>query len=777
MSTPTIPLTDMTQTEVETAVSLQPSPWLIALRSFTNGVTAAVIVVSALMGLEVSLGVPRIIGAAVMGFLGFAILFAGEGLAILLWKMLALLCRLTRFTWGAQALQTIPPVPVGRIFGAFIYIAGDLLWPDSFFQSIVLPVAGEIAILLTGLTVMLVTLARLNGRSRPAQYALVGIPALLILAFAICVFNPGFSGYVAALPETPPAPTLSLADPGQPGPYSVKTLSYGSGTDGRRPEYGAEASLITPVVDGSRIFSGYSGLVSTYFRWYWGFDFSQLPLNGLVWYPDSAETLSAGPFPLILIVHGNHAMSEYSEPGYAYLGEHLASQGYIAVSVDENFLNGLLFFDGKFEEMPLRAWLLLQHLRQWQSWNETPGNPFNGKVDLERVALIGHSRGGEAVAWAEHLNRRSMEPVTAVSPITDFGFGIRGVVSIAPSDAYAGPFGLRPTLDQSSYLLLAGGHDADTFILYGQQQYNRIRLDEKSHNFKALAYVYQANHGQFNSVWGNKDRGLYNSLLLNRAPLLSGAEQEQAAKVLITSFLNAALRDEAAFRAVFANPAVAADWLPPGIVATQLQEASFIPVDTNSGSATLTATEVAGAKATAAGTAVARVVALKLRDDETNQGNKALHLAWDAGMQPGYTITLPPEKAAGWGLSPEHSLTFALASVPGAAVAEAVWVELETAVGQTVRLPLSDFGPILPPLPAHLVKASWLAGLNGFPGKVRPEEVVLQTYTLPLSAFQAVNPAFRPEQISAIRFHFAGETAGAVYLGEIGFIPAKTSDD
>jgi hypothetical protein len=84
---------------------------------------------------------------------------------------------------------------------------------------------------------------------------------------------------------------------------------------------------------------------------------------------------------------------------------------------------------------------------------------------------------------------------------------------------------------------------------------------------------------------------------------------------------------------------------------------------------------------------------------------------------------------------------------------------------------LSDFGPILPPLPAHLVKANWLSGLTGFPGEVRPEEVVLQTYTLPLSAFQAVNPAFRPDQISAIRFLFAGETAGAVYLDEIGFRP------
>ncbi len=264
---------------------------------------------------------------------------------------------------------------------------------------------------------------------------------------------------------------------------------------------------------------------------------------------------------------------------------------------------------------------------------------------------------------------------------------------------------------------------------------------------------------------------MYNSLLLNRTPLLTAAEQEQAAKVMITSFLNATLRDEAGYRAVFGNPVAAFNWLPPGIVVTQLQEASLIPVDSNSGSSALAATEVAGVAAAAQGMTFAQVETLKLRDGQTEQGNKALHLAWDAGAQPSYAITLPQEKAAAWGLSPEHSLTFALASVPGEAVAGDVWVELVTVVGQTARLPISDFGPILPTLPAHLVKANWLAGLNGFPGDVRPEEVVLQMYTLPLSAFQAVAPAFQPDQIHAIRFLFSGEAAGAIYLDEIGFRP------
>ena len=47
-----------------------------------------------------------------------------------------------------------------------------------------------------------------------------------------------------------------------------------------------------------------------------------------------------GPFPLTLIVHGNHNMIDYSDDGYGYLGSLLASRRIIAVSVDENFLNG-----------------------------------------------------------------------------------------------------------------------------------------------------------------------------------------------------------------------------------------------------------------------------------------------------------------------------------------------------------------------------------------------------------------------------------------------------
>ena len=81
---------------------------------------------------------------------------------------------------------------------------------------------------------------------------------------------------------------------------------------------------------------------------YWGYDNTRFPLNARVWLPEGA-----GPFPLVLVVHGNHNMQEFSDPGYGWLGEFLASRGFILASVDMNFLNGNLR-----NENDARGWML-----------------------------------------------------------------------------------------------------------------------------------------------------------------------------------------------------------------------------------------------------------------------------------------------------------------------------------------------------------------------------------------------------------------------------------
>jgi hypothetical protein len=151
MSVPAIPLPS--ETASRPRISERPYSWLLPLKNFSKGILWSAVIVSALLAVEFDFGFPRIFLALIMGFLGFAIISLGEGIAILLWKILGLLFRLLRFNPGVRTLQSIPATPIGRILGAFIYIAGDMLWPNSFFQHITLPVVGEISIVLAGFTV------------------------------------------------------------------------------------------------------------------------------------------------------------------------------------------------------------------------------------------------------------------------------------------------------------------------------------------------------------------------------------------------------------------------------------------------------------------------------------------------------------------------------------------------------------------------------------------------------------------------------------------------
>lgn len=737
--------------------------WVLLGRAFANWAMWSTVFVSGLIGLENNFGLGRFVSGVVMALVGLAFVSLGDGLVSLLWKLLGVVLPRLRLATAADRLRAIPPAMIGRILGVFLYIAGDSLWPNSVLQHIIIPPVGEIFILLMAVSGVLVALARLEGRSPRGRAALIATAVVLNAAFLAWVFLPGTDGYVAHADATPAA-VLSLPNPGLPGPYAVQTLSYGSGAVKGRPEFSGQAALLTPTVDGAEIFA-YTVLSDSYFRWYWNFDFTELPLNGLVWYPEGD-----GPFPVVLIVHGNHAMLDSSDPGYGYLGEHLASHGYITVSVDENFLNGMIFIDGGMAEMPLRAWLLLKHLQTWRAWNETADNPFYGRVDLDHVALIGHSRGGEAVAAAATMNWNLAPPVSRVSSVDEFGFGIDGVVAIAPSDGNYKPNGRALTLPHSNYLLLAGGHDADTFTLYGQAQYNRVRFGDNPDGFKALAYVYQANHGQFNTVWADQDRGWLGSLLLNRRPLLSSAAQQEAAEVLVTAFLDASLRNEAGYRALFANPTAGNPWLPDGIIVTQYEDAAFVPVDTNPPSTAANRVDSDGGEAWAEDVTTWQTQRLMLRDGTTSQQNSALYVAWEAASEP--VVGMDVGETA---VPANGALTFALATALDEATPINVTVELETADGQVARLPLSQAGPVYPPLPAQLVKARWLSPMPSYKITLEtPYERVLQTYTLPLAAFQAADPAWQPAAVQTIRFRFDGAAAGAVYLDQVGFVAEET---
>jgi hypothetical protein len=746
-----------------------------------RGVPLAVAFIGGLSFLEFQLGFGWVVDFIAGALLLFALYHGLNGLVTLGWKLVRLAAkgvgalvgrRSEDPAWRARALSPhrflsqVRGQSIGAIIAPIAIIFMDKIKIGEM-SMISQPAVTESLLPFLVVACALVGVALAGGVGRRAKVGLIVLAAAVVAAPVAWYAWPGTTGYLAQ-PNTEALaamPRFTFENPGQTGPYTVRAFSYGSGA-GRRAEFAGEADFITPTVDATPAYKGWEGMPAGFYKWVFGRDFAHLPLNGLVWMPEGE-----GPFPIVLIVHGNHAATDYSDPGYAYLGQHFASRGFITVSVDENFLNGHALWDGKGEEMPIRAWLLLKHLQVWREWNAEPGNPLYGKVDLDRVALMGHSRGAEAATHAAMLNNKVDRPLTAVAKDGEFDFGIRGVVAIAPPDGQYKPYGRERKLLDVSYLLLQGGHDQDLSSAIGMRQYSRTRFESNPDAFKAVAYVYRANHGNYNTVWGGADHGPSASMLLNRAGLLAAEEQRTTGRVFMTAFLEATLHDEADYRKVFIAPAAARDWLPNDIYVTQYQDASFKVVNTHDRLGRLESAELKQARVQTSGLSKPLQSELPLRDGQM-QGNRALVAQWDAGANPGYTLALPQGGDAEFAVSADDRLVFSLGNLMEDKTPLYVTVELVDATGELASQPVSRFGTAPPPLPAKLEKSNRVSkalGSEFFPKVTTPYERMLQSFEIPLSAFVAANANFDPTRVEIIRFRFNDEMGGRMYVDEVGF--------
>ncbi|GAA2334405.1 alpha/beta hydrolase [Streptomyces kunmingensis] len=198
-------------------------------------------------------------------------------------------------------------------------------------------------------------------------------------------------------------------------------------------------------------------------------------LAASVHYP---RDLGAGPYPLVVVLHGWHetcadreaetarAAAQQaqdwdayeaagqklfawpcapgtapiaSDRGYDYLGENLAAQGFVVVSVSANGINASSVSGD--ENASARAGLINRHLALWQRLNSTGGGPLAGRfrdrdtgkpvgvrlaahVDLSRVGTLGHSRGGAGVTWQAADSHRSQWPD---------GVRVGAVLALAPA--------------------------------------------------------------------------------------------------------------------------------------------------------------------------------------------------------------------------------------------------------------------------------------------------------------------------------------------------------
>jgi dienelactone hydrolase len=749
-------------------------PGLEARRGAVRGTLGATAVCVVIGGLYIRTGFGYVFDFA------FCILFA----AILI-PLVALLVVLL-----LSIARKLPRYATGTIVGCCVAIM--MLWGP--------PQLGIIVAILMGLAAgtLGATIGTIFwGNLSPAALSKKIVVALLfVLALAGNVYFVWLFAHAGSMDKLiswkPPADSmpapLAAPDPSAPGPFHVLKLFYGVGNDIRRPEYDSSVAIKTRTVDSSDFFKDFGGWKRWSRKKYWGFDIDKLPLNARVWYPEGP-----GPFPLALIVHGNHNMADFSDPGYAYLGELLASRGIILASIDENFLNSGLFHDPEIQQA-VRGWMLLEHLKLWREWNNAEGNPFHGKVDMTRIALMGHSRGGEAVATAAAFNHMKYAPEDANIKF-DYDFSIKAVVAIAPVDGQYKPAGQFRWIEDVSYLTLQGAHDMDVSSFEGSRQWDHVRYTKPGPWFKAEIYAYRANHGQFNTRWGRDDAGKPLGWLLNLKPLMPPEEQRRISKTYISAFLEAALKDHREYLPIFEDWRVARAWLPDTIYFNRYRDTSYIPVASFDEDADLTTTTAPGGHIEGDNLSVWNEGKIPYRDGD--RGYNGVFLGWNHAKDApaaSYTITLPANAAANWHLAQNSTLELSVApldedvELPGKKKDDEkekkkdkeedkskkkerespdFTIELVTADGVTVSAPASRFMPIPPPFKEHFTKIYALDD----PAYNQNWEAVFQSVQAPLSAFHSPDNSkpFDPAKISIVRLKFDRTRMYKICISGIGF--------
>ncbi|MGH8777752.1 alpha/beta hydrolase family protein [Paraburkholderia sp.] len=207
---------------------------------------------------------------------------------------------------------------------------------------------------------------------------------------------------VPATPAQPAAPTPARpASPAEPVPKPVALSAarfLGTAPSVANGSYGASPGLSYDF--GRLMVSSDATLVRGHALVY------PARMQGWVQYPKSAPDGATHKYPVVVLLHGMHGAGVDSFRGYDYLGETLATNGYVVISIDANDVNA--------EQQGLkgditstaRAQLVLATLDHFfdEQMIKTAYPDLAGKLDRDRIGIMGHSRGGEGVADVVAMN-------------------------------------------------------------------------------------------------------------------------------------------------------------------------------------------------------------------------------------------------------------------------------------------------------------------------------------------------------------------------------------
>jgi hypothetical protein len=280
------------------------------------------------------------------------------------------------------------------------------------------------------------------------------------------------------------------------------------------------------------------------------------------------------PLPLIILLHGRHAtaydpatntpllewppagshLTIPSYRGYEYLGDVLASQGYVVASISANGINaqdnGVMDLGAQ-----ARAELIQRQLDIWndlssgdgtvQPFGVAPfGTGFVGHVDLQNVGLMGHSRGGEGVVKSYLYNQSLGAP-----------YGIKAVFALAPVDFN------RPVDNNVPLAVLLPYNDGDVSDLQGVHFFDDARYNVSGDTGdKYTILVHGANHNFYNTIWtpGMFPAGTLDDGLAGPPARLTSAQERGTGLVSMAAFFRSYIGGETQFL-----PILRGDVAPP----------------------------------------------------------------------------------------------------------------------------------------------------------------------------------------------------------------------
>lgn len=492
---------------------------------------------------------------------------------------------------------------------------------------------------------------------------------------------------------------------------------------------------------------------------------TDVDLRAVVRYPAVSTgvdtTVAAGTHPLFVIQHGNHGICRVctdatlyydrlkeavngviswstfqtlcsytwatcpdrtkNHEGYMRLLEILASHGIIAVSIDAYDLSGAMA-SGWIDE---RANLILKHLELWAHANDPSqfptypdpfGGRFAGKVDMTKISVSGHSRGGEASVRA-YLNNASLP-----TP-----FSINSVSSIAPVDFHGSVLPAVP------YFVILPAADGDVQSLSGAPIYDRAGSGVADATTKAGIWVYGANHNFFNTVWAADwdDWTDSHPSWPARPDFIPPADQQTLGEAYLSAFARVYLKNETVYE----------DMLRGNLTFPSTAGRKIYHFRHETQHAKLDA-------GTAAGVASGGLTSASVANPSVHQ-TQAVRLGWGSSAAV-YTYAVP-----NLDVSIYEVLSFRAAQTNAATNPASGSQDFEVELvggGHTKAVFMGKFDAVPKPY-----------------DRVGADHNVMTTVRIPLHSFIINQSGVTLNNVDTVRFRFLSPTAGEIYVDDVEF--------